>query len=58
VLLERRLSTGPHFLCGGGPLGTVMLPAAWTDRGEPPWPARLTVEVLVELAALVTAVRG
>lgn len=43
------------FSCEGGPLGTVMLPVDWTDRGRPPAGHALGYEELVELGALVRA---
>jgi hypothetical protein len=56
VLFERHYkSTGLAFCCEGGPLGSVMLPAGWTDRGPAPQPRALGYEQLVELAALVRA---
>jgi hypothetical protein len=56
VLFERHYkATGPAFCCEGGPLGSVMLPAAWTDRGVPASAHPLGYEQLVELAALVRA---
>ena len=56
VLFERRYNaTGLAFSCEGGPLGTVMLPVAWTDRGKPVAPQALGYEELVELAELVRA---
>jgi hypothetical protein len=56
VLFERHYkSTGLGFCCEGGPLGSVMLPAGWTDRGVAPEPRALGYEQLVELAALVRA---
>jgi hypothetical protein len=42
----------------GGPLGTVVVPADWTDRSELQSESRLTYEVLAELAAVVAAVRA
>ena len=54
MLFERRYkATGLAFSCEGGPLGTVMLPMAWTDRGEPAAERALGYEELIELAALV-----
>ena len=51
------MPTGLAYSCAGGPLGTVMLPSTWTDRGEAP-PARcLTYEGLVDLAATIAALR-
>jgi hypothetical protein len=56
VLFERRYkATGLAFSCEGGPLGTVMLPVAWTDRGTPAAERALGYEELIELAALVHA---
>jgi hypothetical protein len=56
VLFERRYkATGLAFSCEGGPLGTVMLPVAWTDRGTPAAERALGCEELIELAALVHA---
>jgi hypothetical protein len=54
VLFERRYkASGLAFCCEGGPLGSVMLPAGWTDRCEPSSAVALGYEQLVELAALV-----
>lgn len=55
VLFERRLPAGLAFSCAGGPLGTVMLLATWTDRAGPAAAGRLSYEALVDLAATVTA---
>jgi len=56
VLFERRYkATGLAFSCEGGPLGTVMLPVAWTDRGALAAERPLGYEELIELAALVHA---
>ena len=32
VLFERRQAAGLVLSCDGGPLGRMLLPAAWTDR--------------------------
>jgi hypothetical protein len=57
VLFERRYkASGLAFCCEGGPLGSVMLPVAWTDRGVVSSAQPLGFEQLVELAALVRAV--
>jgi Family of unknown function (DUF5372) len=56
VLFERRLATGPAVSCEGGPLGSLMLPLVWTDRGPAAASMPLSYEVLVELAAVVSAV--
>ena len=55
ILFERKRPEGQLFVCEGGALGTIGLPAAWTSRGQPAAERALTVEVLVELAALVKA---
>ena len=56
VLFERHYkATGLSLCCEGGPVGTVMLPVAWTDRGKPAVPRAMGYEELVELAALVRA---
>lgn len=56
VLFERRYkATGLAFCCEGGPLGSVMLPAGWTDRAVPGSAQALGYEQLVELAALMHA---
>jgi hypothetical protein len=58
VLFERRVAGGLAFSCEGGPLGSLMLPLAWTDR-DPAAAARpLSYEVLVDLAAEVAAVKS
>ena len=56
VLFERKLPTGPAVSCEGGPLGSLMLPLVWTDRGPAAVSMPLSYEVLVELAAVVSAV--
>jgi hypothetical protein len=49
---------GTSFLrCLGGPLGTALIPVAWTDRSEPAASTRLTYEVLVEVAGVVASLR-
>ena len=54
VLFERRYqASGLAFCCEGGPLGSVMLPAGWTDRHTQASPRALGYEQLVELASLV-----
>jgi hypothetical protein len=57
VLFERKLAGGVAVSCEGGPLGSLMLPLSWTDRGPAPARAPLTYEVLVELAEAVSAVQ-
>src|SRR5437867_2205037 len=58
VLFERRLAAGVAVSCEGGPLGSVMLPLSWTDRGSAPAGLPLTYEVLVELAEVVSGIQG
>ena len=55
ILFERMRPEGLLYVCEGGPLGTIGLPAAWTSLSEPPSERPVTIEVLVELAALMTA---
>ncbi len=45
-------------MCEGGPLGTIGLPAAWTSLGEPAAERPLTIEVLIELAVLMAALKA
>lgn len=56
VLFERKLPGGVSVSCEGGPLGSVMLPLAWTDRGPAAAGGPLAYESLIELAAAVSAV--
>jgi len=58
VLFERKLAGGLAVSCEGGPLGSLMLPLAWTDRGPEPAAAPLSYEVLADLAEAVSAVRS
>ncbi len=58
VLFERKLPGGLAVSCEGGPLGSLMLPLSWTDRGPVPADGPLTYEVLTDLAAVVTAASG
>ena len=51
------MPAGLAFSCAGGSLGMVMLPATWTDRGEPPATQRLNYEVLVDLATTIGALK-
>ena len=57
ILFERKCPEGRLYICEGGPLGTIGLPAAWTSLSEPAAERALTVEVLIELAALVKALK-
>jgi hypothetical protein len=58
VLFAKRRDDGVVFVCGGGVYGSVTLPQAWTDRGEPPLAHRLSAEGLAALDTLVRAVDG
>jgi hypothetical protein len=58
VLFERKLAGGLAVSCEGGPLGSVMLPLAWTDRGPAAADAPLTYEVLAGLAGAISAVQS
>jgi hypothetical protein len=56
VLFERQYkASGRAFCCEGGPLGSVMLPADWTDRGVSASARALGYEQMVQLAGLVRA---
>ncbi len=57
ILFERKRPEGRLYICEGGPLGTIGLPVAWTSLSEPPAERPVTIEVLVELAALVKALK-
>ena len=56
MLFERKLASGVAVSCEGGPLGSVMVPLAWTDRGVPAADAPLTYEVLADLAGVISAI--
>ena len=56
VLFERKLAGGLAVSCEGGPLGSLMVPVAWTDRGPAAADAPLTYEVLVDLAGVISAI--
>jgi hypothetical protein len=58
VLFERRLAGGLAFSCEGGPLGSLMLPLVWTDRGPAAASAPLSYDVLVEVAEAIAAVKA
>jgi hypothetical protein len=56
ILFERTYrdpSRGRVYICESGPLGTVALPEHFTDRGAPAATSPLTIDVLVDLAAIV-----
>ena len=61
ILFERRyrdVSRGRVYICEGGPLGSVTLPEHFTDRGAPAASGPLTADVLLDLAAVVSVLRG
>jgi len=45
------------YVCDGRVLGTFFLPESFTDRADPPSTTPLTVAVLTELAAIVSALQ-
>ena len=46
------------FVCSGGVGGQITLPLAWTGRGEPAEPRRLSADGLAELDTLARELRG
>jgi hypothetical protein len=59
VLFERRRGGDRRvYVCEGGPLGSVTLAEGATDRAAPAAERPLTYELLVELGAVVAALRG
>src|SRR5262249_14048736 len=58
VLFERKLPGGRAVSCEGGPLGSLMVPLAWTDRGPSAADVPLTYEALIDLAEVVSAVKS
>lgn len=58
VLFERRRGGGRVYVCEGGALGSVTLAEGATDRAAPAAERPLTYELLVELGAVVAALRG
>ena len=57
VLFERKWAGGQLYVCEGGPLGTIGLQVSWTSLGTPPGDRPLNAESLIELAALVKALK-
>ena len=58
ILVPRRYrSLGRVYVCDGGSFGNVTLPEEFTDRGMDPAPSPVTLEALIELAAVVAAVK-
>ena len=60
ILFERTyryIPLGRVYVCDGGMLGNVTLPESFTDRGAPAAVRPLTPDVLIDLAALVSALQ-
>ncbi len=51
--IRQRIAVARLFVCSGGVYGSITLPQAWTDRGEPVKANRLSAEGLATLDALV-----
>ncbi|HUZ35099.1 MAG TPA: DUF5372 family protein [Streptosporangiaceae bacterium] len=58
VLFAKRRAGATVFVCVGGAYGSITLPQAWTDRGEPPETGRLSAEGLAALGAVTRALQG
>ena len=58
ILYAKRRGAATVFVCAGGFSGQMTLPQAWTDRGEPPGPGRLSAEGLAALGAATRALQG
>jgi len=58
ILYDKRRGADTVFVCSGGVSGQITLPQAWTDRGEPPLPRRLSAEGLAGLDTLIRAIEG
>jgi len=58
VLYVRRLRTGRVYVCDGGGGRNVALAEEATDRGPEPAGRPLTLELLVEVAAVIAAIGG
>lgn len=58
VLYVRRLRTGRVYVCDGGGGRNVALAEEATDRGPEPAERPLTLELLVEVAAVIAAIGG
>jgi hypothetical protein len=57
VLFERKWAGGQLYVCEGGPLGTIGLQASWTSLSTEASDRPLTIDRLIELAALVKALK-
>ena len=58
VLFAKRRNGRAVFVCAGGVYGSITLPEAWTDRGEPPLARRLSAEGLATLGTLFRTIWG
>jgi hypothetical protein len=60
ILFERRYKSavGQVYVCDGGSLGSVTLPESFTDRGACGASHPLTVDVLIDVAAVVSILRA
>ena len=58
VLFAKRRDDGVVLVCAGGVYGSVTLPEAWTDRGEPAEACRLSAGGLAARNTLACAIRG
>jgi hypothetical protein len=58
VLFERRVPEGRLYVCVGGPRGTIGIWEDATDRAPGPAEGPLSVDVLVELVAVIAALGG
>jgi hypothetical protein len=57
IVFVKNAARGRVYICEGGPLGTVTLPEHFTDRGAAPATEPLTAAVLLDLMAVVSALR-
>jgi hypothetical protein len=55
---QRNPATGRVYICDGGALGSITLRESFTDRRSPPTTCPLTVEVLIDLAEIVSALQS
>jgi hypothetical protein len=60
VLFVKRRGADQVFVCVGGvgARATTTLPTAWTDRGDPSVPRRLSIEGRAALAEVTRAIEG
>jgi hypothetical protein len=58
ILFAKRRDDGVVFVCAGGVYGSITVPQAWTDRGEPAEANRLSAEGLAALDTLARRIEG